>query len=320
MISIVIPVFNEQENIDILCEKLSKEAIDWGCPIEVIFVNDGSTDATRDRIIAQQQSGFPATIIQFSRNFGHQAAISAGIQHANGEAVVVMDGDLQDPPQTVSQFIKHWENGYQVVYGIRVNRKEGMLLRFSYSFFYRILSAVGNIPIPKDSGDFCLMDRKVAEVLVREMPEQIRFVRGLRAYAGFKQVGVKFDRAERANNTSKYSGYKLLELAADGIFGFSTLPLRLATFLGLFVAFGSFMTGVFFIFHRLIDFKVLGYSPADVPGLASIAVGLYFLFGITLVILGIIGEYIGRIYFEVKKRPQFIIEEIINNNSNSIEK
>ena len=131
MISIVIPVFNEQENIDILCEKLSKEAIDWGCPIEVIFVNDGSTDATRDRIIAQQQSGFPATIIQFSRNFGHQAAISAGIQHANGEAVVVMDGDLQDPPQTVSQFIKHWENGYQVVYGIRVNRKEGMLLRFS---------------------------------------------------------------------------------------------------------------------------------------------------------------------------------------------
>ena len=318
MISIVIPVFNEEENVNLLCESLKEESEKWKYPLDVIFVNDASTDKTRDRIIAQIEKGFPATLIQFSRNFGHQAAISAGIENASGKAVVVMDGDLQDPPQVITEFINFWEQGYDVVYGIRAKRKEGLLLRLSYALFYRILSLVGNIPIPKDSGDFCLMDRKLVDVMVKEMPEQIRFVRGLRAYAGFKQMGVPFERSERVNNTSKYTGRKLIGLAADGIFGFSTLPLRLASYLGLFVAAGSFLVGIFFIFHRLLDFKIFGYSPVDVPGMASLAVGLFFLFGITLLILGIIGEYIGRIYLEVKKRPQYIIEEVINHNSGSI--
>ncbi|MBI1289539.1 MAG: glycosyltransferase [Flavobacteriales bacterium] len=318
MISIVVPVFNEAENVDVLCERLRQEALKWDDDFETIFVNDASTDGTREHVLKQIAQGFPASLVQFSRNFGHQAAITAGLVHAKGDAVVVMDGDLQDPPSVITEFIQQWKNGHDVVYGIRTKRKEGFWLRFSYAAFYNVLSAVGNISIPKDSGDFCLMDRKVVDVLVREMPEQIRFVRGLRAYAGFRQIGVTFERSERIHDTSKYSGKKLIGLAADGIFGFSTLPLRIASYLGLLVALGSFLVGLFFIFHRILDFKIFGYSPADVPGMASLAVGLFFLFGITLTILGIIGEYIGRIYLEVKKRPQYIIEEVINPNSDSI--
>ena len=185
------------------------------------------------------------------------------------------------------------------------NRKEFFLKKIAYKLFYRLLSIISDIDIPLDSGDFCVMDRKVVDVLNIQMIEQNRFVRGLRAYAGFRQIGVEYDRAERAAGEVKYTFKKLVKLALDGIFDFSTFPLRIATYFGFFVSLLSFLLGVFFIIHRIIDFKILGYSPADVPGVASIAVAVFFLSGVILVVLGIIGEYIGRIYFEVKKRPLY---------------
>ena len=315
MISILIPVYNESPNIAPMCARIREVSLTWELPFELIFVNDASTDDTADLIKAEIDQDARISLIQLSRNFGHQAAISAGIKHSKGDGVVLMDGDMQDPPEVISTFIQKWKEGNQVVYGIRTKRKEPFFLRLSYSVFYRLLSRIGDIDIPIDSGDFCLMDRKVVNVIVHQMPEQIRFIRGLRAYSGFKQIGVEFERAERLNGEPKYTQRKLARLAADGLFGFSTFPLRLASYIGLIVSIGSFMVGVFFIVHRIVDFKLFGYSPADVPGLASLAVGLFFLFGITLMILGIIGEYIGRIYMEVKKRPQYVIGEIVTQSS-----
>lgn len=319
MISIVIPVYNESENIALISERIRSSSKDWDVSYEIIFVNDGSSDDTGEKVRLEMNGSSEIILIQLSRNFGHQAAISAGIDYAKGDAVVLMDGDLQDPPEVISDFINKWKMGNDVVYGIRTDRKESSTMRISYSFFYNLLSWIGNIEIPKHSGDFCLMDRKVVNVLLK-MPEQIRFVRGLRAYAGFKQIGVAFERDHRASGRSKYTQRKLIGLAADGLFGFSIVPLRVASYIGLFVAAASFLVGIFFIVHRIVDFKLFGYSPADVPGLASLAVGLFFLFGITLMILGLIGEYIGRIYLEVKQRPQYVVDEIVTNASSDGEK
>jgi dolichol-phosphate mannosyltransferase len=250
-------------------------------------------------------------VIQFSRNFGHQAAITAGLHYSKGDAVIIMDGDLQDPPEELYRFLDKWREGFHVVYAIRTKRKEHLFKRIAYKVFYRVLSVISDINIPLDSGDFCVMDRKVVNVLKHEMPEKFRFVRGLRAYAGFKQVGVKYERHSRAAGEVKYTFNKLMGLALDGIFNFSTFPLRLATYLGMFLAIPSFLVGLFFIIHRVFDFKVMGYSPSDTPGLATLAVGMFFLFGIVLIILGIIGEYIGRIFYEIKGRPFYIVDEVI---------
>ena len=226
-----------------------------------------------------------------------------------------MDGDLQDPPEELPRFLAKWKEGYDVVYAIRTRRKEGLIKRVSYFLFYRILGWISEIAIPLDSGDFCVMDKKVVRALNYEFPENIRFIRGLRAFAGFKQVGLTYERAERAAGDVKYTFPKLLQLALDGIFGFSTFPLRLSTYLGIFISIPSFCIGIFFIIHRILDFKIMGYSPSDTPGLATLGVGMFFLGGIMLIILGIIGEYLGRIYVEVKRRPFYIIDEIITSKS-----
>ncbi len=314
MISIVIPIYNEQENLAHLYKRLKGAAPLWLEDYEVILVDDGSSDdsAKMMKDIAEKDSHF--RIVSLSRNFGHQAAISAGISVSLGDAVIIMDGDLQDPPEELPRFLEKWREGYEVVYAIRTKRKENIFKRAGYASFYRILNLISDIKIPLDSGDFCVMDRKVVNTLTREMPEQLRFVRGLRAYAGYKQVGIKYERAGRAAGKEKYTFSKLLGLALDGLFGFSTFPLRLATYVGIVIAIPSFILGIFFIFHRLIGFKIFGYSPADTPGLATLAVGMFFLGGVMLIMLGIIGEYIGRIYFEVKKRPFFIIDSIYQNN------
>lgn len=310
MISIVIPLLNEEENIDALYTRLTAASKTWGDDYEILFVDDGSFDNTLPMLVALTKSDPHIRVIELSRNFGHQAAISAGIRHASGDAVVVMDGDLQDPPEELSQFLDKWREGYHVVYAIRTKRKEHFLKRVAYKSFYRLLNLISNIDIPLDSGDFCVMDRKVVNVLNREMLEHARFVRGLRAYAGFKQVGVEYKRDRRAAGEVKYTFRKLMKLAIDGLLDFSTFPLRLATYLGLAIAIPSFLAGIFFIFHRIFDFKVFGYSATDTPGLASLAVGVFFLSGLMLVMLGVIGEYIGRIYFEVKQRPFYIINEV----------
>ena len=310
MISIVIPLFNEEENIPQLQSRLIEATSKWSLPFEAVLVNDGSSDNTPQMLdeLAKKDSRF--RIIHFSRNFGHQPAISAGIKHAKGNAVIIMDGDLQDPPEILQRFIDKWQEGYEVVYAIRTKRKEGFFKKLGYATFYRVLRFVSDIEIPLDSGDFCLMDRKVVNALNHEMPENIRFVRGLRAYAGFKQIGVAYERDERAAGEVKYTFKKLMGLAIDGLIGFSIFPLRLATYFGFLVAFPSFLACLFFILHRILGFKILGYSPQDTPGIATLAVAIFFLGGIILIILGIIGEYLGRIYIEVKRRPFYIVSSI----------
>ena len=223
---------------------------------------------------------------------------------------MIMDGDLQDPPEALPKFLEKWREGYDVVYAIRINRKENIFKKIAYSLFYRILKVIGDINIPLDSGDFCVMDRKVVKVLNKDMPEKNRFVRGLRAFAGFKQIGVPYERDERVAGTPKYTFIKLLKLALDGIFDFSTFPLRIASYLGFFISIPSFCLGILFIASRIIDFSIFGYSPATTPGIATLVVGLFFLMGVILIILGILGEYVGRIYMEVKGRPFYLISDV----------
>jgi dolichol-phosphate mannosyltransferase len=310
MISIVIPIYNEDEILHTLFNRLIEASPSWEEEFEVILVDDGSTDKSLSIIkdFTEEDSRFKA--VELSRNFGHQPAISAGMEVAKGDAIIIMDGDLQDPPEELHRFLDKWREGYDIVYAIRKNRKEHFLKRMAYYTFYRGLKFISDIEMPLDSGDFCLMDRKVVDVINNQLPENIRFVRGLRAYAGFNQIGVEYEREERAGGEAKYTFKKLMKLALDGIFGFSTFPLRLATYLGLSIAIPSFLIGLFFIIHRIFQFEVLGYSPTDTPGLATLAVGMFFLGGVILIILGILGEYLGRIYIEVKRRPFYIIDKI----------
>jgi dolichol-phosphate mannosyltransferase len=311
MISIVIPIFNEEENLQNLYTRLTAAAPSWGEDYEIVLVDDGSRDSSLTMMRVMAEKDAHVRVVKLSRNFGHQPAISAGIKIAKGDAIVIMDGDLQDPPEELHRFLAKWREGYEVVYAIRTKRKEGFFKKMAYSTFYRILAWISDIEIPLDSGDFCVMDRKVVNVLVHEMPEQLRFVRGMRAYSGFKQIGVTYERAERAAGEVKYTFKKLVQLALDGLFGFSSFPLRLATYMGFLISIPSFIIGIFFVLHRLIGFKVFGHAPEETPGTASLAVGMYFLGGVILIILGILGEYIGRIYIEVKKRPFFVIDEVI---------
>lgn len=312
MISVVIPLFNEEENIPQLSRRLNEATKNWKDDVEVVLVNDGSSDRTEVMLNEIALADEKYRIIHFSRNFGHQPAISAGIKHAKGDAIIIMDGDLQDPPEILEDFIAKWKEGYDVVYAIRTKRKEGFFKKVAYFIFYRILHVISDIDIPLDSGDFCLMDRKVVDAMNNQMPEHLRFVRGLRAYAGFKQIGLSYERHERAAGEVKLTFTKLVQLALDGLFGFSIFPLRMATYFGFLVAIPSFLAGIFFIVHRIFDFKLLGYSPQDTPGIATLAVAIFFLSGVMLIILGIIGEYIGRIYIEVKKRPFYIVSNTVS--------
>ncbi len=311
MISIVIPIFNEEENLHQLYQRLTAASPSWNEDYEIVLVDDGSSDSSLAIMCDYAAKDSHVRVIKLSRNFGHQPAISAGIQEAKGDAVIIMDGDLQDPPEELHRFLAKWREGYQVVYAVRTKRKEGFFKKLAYSSFYRLLAKISDIEIPLDSGDFCVMDRKVVNTIVKEMPEQVRFVRGLRAYAGYKQIGVSYERAERAAGEVKYTFKKLVQLALDGLFGFSHMPLRLATYMGFFISIPSFLIGIFFVIHRIVGFKLLGHTPEEIPGTTTLTFGMYFLGGITLIILGILGEYIGRIYIEVKKRPFFVIDEII---------
>lgn len=310
MLSIVIPVFNERENLPELYERLTLAGQTWGDTFEILLVDDGSADDSARWIRETAERDERVRMVRLSRNFGHQAAISAGLRFTRGDAVVVMDGDLQDQPEEISRLLDTWKQGNEVVYAIRTSRKEPWAKRFAYRTFYRILRRVSHLSIPLDAGDFCVMDRKVVDVLNDQLPEYNRFVRGLRAFAGFKQVGIPCERAERASGKPKYTVAKLLGLALDGILDFSALPLRLAMYIGLSISVVSFLSGLFFIVHRVLDFQLFGYSPTDTPGLATLAVGGFFLGGIVLVMLGIIGEYLGRIYAEVKGRPSYVVETV----------
>jgi dolichol-phosphate mannosyltransferase len=310
MISVVVPCYNEQEVLPQLYSRLSAAAESWKEPFEVVLVDDGSKDATWELIrdICIRDPRWRA--IRLARNFGHQVALSAGIHYAVGDCVLVIDADLQDPPEELFRFIKKWREGYQVVYGIRTKRKENIAKRLSYKAFYRLLGCLANIHIPLDSGDFCLMDRRVVDLL-RRMPERNRFVRGLRSWVGFRQIGLEYERDARAAGEVKYTLRKLLRLAFDGILSFSTVPLRLATYFGFCVSLVALLGAVFTFFQRLFAswFATIGFGP--VPGFATTVIGVLFLGGVQLICLGIIGEYLGRIYDEVKGRPLWTTFEVL---------
>ena len=312
LVSIVIPCYNEEDVLDQLFSRMDATitSLNSKYSFELICIDDGSKDSTWSKLKNQTVLNDTWKALRFARNFGHQTAVSAGIYHTNGDVVIVMDADLQDPPEELHRFIDKWREGFEVVYAVRTRRKEGLIKRLCYWCFYRLLAKVSTYPIPLDSGDFCVMDRKVVDVL-RSMPERNRFVRGLRAWAGFRQIGVPYERHARAAGDVKYTVSKLMKLALDGLLSFSTLPLRLATYLGLWVSSAALMGVLFTLAQRVFSgfFTKIGFGP--VPGFATIVISILFLGGVQLVCIGILGEYLGRIYDEVKRRPQWVISSSI---------
>jgi dolichol-phosphate mannosyltransferase len=300
-ISVVVPLFNEERILGELHRRLDAVLSRQVSSYELVLVNDGSRDATGDLLNAMQETDPHLAVVHLSRNFGHQPAVSAGLDHARGRAVIVMDGDLQDPPEVLPQFIEQWREGYDVVYAVRRRRKEHALKRIGYFGFYRLLRAVSDIDIPLDSGDFCLMDRKVVDALTG-LPECMRFVRGLRSFVGFRQVGLEYERSARETGEPKYSFRKLVGLAVDGLVSFSSYPLRLVTYLGLATIFVALVLLAWVITDAL--------SNQTAPrGWASTIVVVLFVSSIQLIGLGIIGEYIRLIFFEAKRRPAYVVEE-----------
>lgn len=304
--SIVVPMYNEEEVAPETCKRLTAIMENSGISYEIIFVNDGSRDRTVDILQAICEKDQRLKLINFSRNFGHQIAITAGMDYAIGECVVVIDGDLQDPPEVILEMIAKWEEGYEVVYGKRLERKgDTFFKKISAAAFYRLLRSMTDVDIPVDTGDFRLIDRKVCDNL-KLIHEKNRYIRGLISWLGFRQTAVEFIREERFAGVTKYPLKKMIRFAFDAITSFSYKPLKLATYFGFFVSFSSFVYLIAIILQKL-------FYPANVvQGWAStLGISLFFN-GIVLIMLGIIGEYIGRIYDESKNRPLYVIQKLQN--------
>ena len=301
-LSVIIPVFNEAENLPTLHGRLTRALVNLGMEYEIVLVDDGSQDQSPDILRRMEAEDQRIVIVEFARNFGHQVAISAGLEQCRGRVVCIMDADLQDPPEVLHTFLAKWREGWEVVYAIRTERKEWWGKRLAYAGFYRLLQRVANIDIPLDAGDFCVMDRRVVDLLVR-MPERNRFVRGIRSWVGFKQIGVPYERHARHAGAPKYTFRKLLYLALDGLISFSHMPLRIITLLGFTVSFLSFLVALFYLVKKF----TLG---TGVPGFTTLVVSIFFLAGIQLVTIGVIGEYIGRISDAVKRRPLYVARRV----------
>ena len=309
LLSVVVPCFNEEEVLPITHARLIE--VLGGDPrieLELLYVDDGSSDGTAgilQRLARQDPRVRPVSL---TRNFGHQPAVSAGMARASGDVVAVIDADLQDPPEVVLEMLERWREGYEVVYGVRTKRKEGLLKRAFYAIFYRLYRRLASIDVPLDSGDFALMDRRVVEVINR-LPEKNRFVRGLRSWAGFRQTGLVYERAARAAGTAKYPFLRLLRLALDGIFNFSTVPLTAIFLLGLITAFASAVAAVVYFVARLRGVALFTSGPAEAQGFTTLILAILFFSGVQLISIGILGEYLGRIYEEAKRRPAFVVRE-----------
>jgi|SRR6266540_66219 len=303
-VSVAVPLFNEEQVLPELISRVGAVlAVIPGGPHEMVFVDDGSSDRSFE-ILATAAAADPRIVaLSLSRNFGHQAALSAALDHVTGDLVVVMDGDLQDSPETIPRFIDEQRKGYDVVYAQRVQRKEPWVLRACYFLFYRLIARVSNVHLPLDAGDFALLSRKVVDH-IRRIPEHHRYLRGLRAWVGFRQIGIPIERSERRLGRSKYGVIRLLRLGFDGIFAFSMAPLRAASVLGLVTIAGSLLFALYAVYVRLF----LGKSP---PGFTALIVAVTLLSGIQLLFLGVIGEYVGRVYEETKGRPNYVIERMV---------
>lgn len=301
--SVIIPVYNEEQVVAACHRELGVVMKSLDDPYELIFVDDGSRDRTFPILYGITRRDPAVRIVNFSRNFGHQAAISAGLDHARGEAAVIIDADLQDPPAVIRRFVKKWKQGYEVVYGERTARaRESFFKRCTAKLFYRLLSFLSGTAIPRDAGDFRLLDKKVYTAL-RRMPERHRFMRGLSSWVGYRQCAVKYERAPRAAGKTKYPLWKMFALASDAITSFSMKPLKIAGLLGLLTAAAGFM----YLLYSFIRFL----TGAVVEGWMSLVALLIIFNGISFMVLGIMGNYIGRIYEEVKARPLYIVRETI---------
>jgi len=302
-LSVAIPVFNEET---VLAEMLRRVRIVLdelaGGPHEIVFVDDGSTDRTFELLEEAAQLDPRIIVVSLSRKFGHQAALTAALDHVTGDAAVVMDGDLQDAPEVIPRFVELYNQGYDVVYAQRVHRKEAWVLRLCYFVFYRMMSRLSDIPLPLDSGDFGLISHRAIEQL-RRMPERHRYLRGLRSWVGFRQTGLPVERGERHSGKTKYRLLGLMKLAADGVFSFSIVPIRAAALLGAAVM----VISLLYVFYALYAKLFLHISP---QGFTALIVAVTFLCGVLLLVLGVIGEYVGRIYEETKARPLYIIGRV----------
>jgi polyisoprenyl-phosphate glycosyltransferase len=303
MISIVVPCLNEQEVLRDTNRRLVAVLERLPQKFELIYVDDGSSDGTPEILRELQSFDERIRVVRFSRNFGHQMAITAGLEHASGDAVAIIDADLQDPPEVIADFVAKWMDGFDVVYGVRTEREgETAFKLWTAKLFYRLIGKLSDTEIPLDTGDFRLMGRRVVDALLA-MPERDRFVRGMVSWLGFSQAAVPYRRAARTAGVTKFSVFKMMRFATDGIVSFSILPLRLATWVG-FAASGIAILGILItVIERLMGVEGL------VKGWASILVAVLFIGGVQLICMGIIGEYIGRIYGETKRRPLYVVRE-----------
>jgi dolichol-phosphate mannosyltransferase len=302
--SFIVPVFNEEDTLDEICRRLTGILDSLGAESEMILVDDGSRDRSLEMMRDWRSRDQRVRYVSLARNFGHQIAVTAGLVFAQGDAVVVLDADLQDPPGLIPALIDKWREGYQVVYAQRTARqREGPAKKLFAYLFYRVLRILTDVDIPADTGDFCLMDRKVVDVL-NALPERGRYLRGLRAWIGFRQTAVPFEREPRFAGEVKYTFRKSFALAVNGIVSFSRAPLRLATYFGLLVACCALVMIVVVVYWRL-------YQPAaPLIGYTIITAAIFFLAAVQLFCLGILGEYLGRVYEEVKGRPLFTLKEV----------
>ena len=299
-LSLVVPIHNESAGLDEFFARLLPVLENLGCAYEIICVDDGSTDSSLDRLLAWRERVANLKVVSLSRNFGKDVALSAGFEHVSGAAAVPIDADLQDPPELIEQMVAKWREGFDVVYATRGRREgESILKRASARYFYRIFDHISDFPIPSDTGDFRLLDRRVVDILVR-LPERTRFMKGLFAWVGFKQTALSFDRPGRRGGSTKWTYWRLWNFALDAITSFSSVPLKVWSYVGLVVSFFPFLYALFLAALTI-------FRGVVVPGYASIMVVVLFLGGVQLITLGIIGEYLARMYIEVKGRPLYLV-------------
>lgn len=311
-LSLIVPVYNEQNSIPLFLESVTPTLDTTSLNYEIIFINDGSQDLTWEVLLKQAEKNPQIKLLNLSRNFGKEIALTAGLQHASGDAAIPIDCDLQDPPELIPAMLEKWQEGYDVVLAKRKSRShDSRTKRWSASLYYKILSLLSETDIPQNVGDFRLIDKKVLRVL-NQYPERARFMKGIFASLGFKEYVLEFERPDRAEGQAKQNYYKLYQLAVEGIVSFTSIPLKLWSFLGVTIAFLSLTYGLYLIFKTMI----LG---VDVPGYASIMVVQLFMSGIILLSLGVIGEYLSRIFTEVKARPLYIVMEQVGFPDNKTE-